>query len=85
MKVLMICQDVRIDRRIVLQAQTLTSAGYRVEILARAEPGVPAIEGETDGGIPVRRIRVEGNDPRLRWLSRLLGPFGGKGSELAFR
>ena len=71
MKVLMICQDVRVDRRIVLQAQTLSEAGYGVAILARAEASGPIPRGERDGGIPVYRIRVEGHDPRFRWLSRL--------------
>jgi glycosyltransferase involved in cell wall biosynthesis len=94
MKILMICQDVRIDRRIVLQAQTLVTGGYEAAILARAEPEA-VVSGQwsvvsgrrqtptttpasgypqplaTEDGIPVRRIRVEGRDPRLRWLFRL--------------
>src|SRR5437868_704635 len=75
----MICQDVRVDRRIVLQAQTLSAAGYRVAILARAAAEGPIPRGEQDGGIPVRRIRVEGRDPRFGWLfslSRLAGRAG---------
>src|SRR5437764_13664416 len=79
MKILMICQDVRIDRRIVLQAQTLTADGYEAAILARAEPDGVLLGGETDGGIPVRRIRVEGSDPRFRWLFRLSGVAGRRG------
>jgi glycosyltransferase involved in cell wall biosynthesis len=67
----MICQDVRVDRRIILQAQSLTQAGYDVSILGRAEAEGPITMDERDGGIPVRRIRVEGEDPRFRWLFRL--------------
>src|SRR5262245_51264146 len=81
MNVLMICQDVRIDRRIVLQAQSLSAAGYSVSILARAEASGLIPEGETDGGIPVRRIRVEGHDPRFRWLFALAGLAGRGGFE----
>src|SRR4051812_23489742 len=83
MKILMICQDVRIDRRIVLEAQTLAAGGYRTAILARAEPEGPLPPDETDSGIPVRRIRVEGHDPRFRWLYRLLKPAGRKGYRAA--
>jgi glycosyltransferase involved in cell wall biosynthesis len=80
MKILMICQDVRIDRRIVLQAQTLTAAGYKAAILARAEPESPTPHpGETDEGIPVSRIRVEGSDPRFRWFFRLSKAAGRRG------
>src|SRR3989442_1635726 len=83
MKILMICQDVRVDRRIVLQAQTLTAAGYKVGILARAEATGPLTWGETDSGIPVNRIRVEGSDSRFGWLtklSRVAGERGHKGA-----
>src|SRR5436190_12308067 len=83
MKILMICQDVRVDRRIVLQAQTLKDAGYKVGILARAEATGPMPGDENDGGIPVNRIRVEGRDPRFRWLvrlSRVAGERGYKGA-----
>jgi glycosyltransferase involved in cell wall biosynthesis len=83
MKVLMICQDVRVDRRIVLQAQTLTEGGYRVAILARAAPEGPIPEGETDGGIPVHRLRVEGRDPRFRWLFSLSRAAGRAGYDSA--
>src|SRR5436190_13765248 len=79
MKILMICQDVRIDRRIVLQAQTLMAGGYQCEILARAEPTGPILKDETDGGIPVLSIRVEGKDPRFRWLYRLTKLGGHRG------
>lgn len=79
MKILMICQDVRVDRRIVLEAQTLRAAGYKVGILARAEAIGPIPEDETDGGIPVNRIRVEGNDPRFRWLTRMSRMVGDRG------
>src|SRR6476659_1020092 len=79
LKVLMICQDVRVDRRIVLEAQTLASAGYRVSILARAEAAGPIPEDERDGGIRVYRIRVEGHDPRCGWLFRLARLVGERG------
>src|SRR6478672_11638435 len=79
MKIMMICQDVRVDRRIVLQAQTLTQAGYRVGILARAEASGPIPENETDGSIPITRIRVEGHDPRFRWLTQLARIAGKRG------
>ena len=75
----MICQDVRVDRRIVLQARTLTDAGYRVTILARAEAAGPIPENEMDMSIPVRRIRSEGRDPRFRWLQRLARVAGSRG------
>ena len=80
---MMICQDVRVDRRIVLQAQTLTEAGYRVGILARAEASGPIPQDETDGGIPVTRVRVEGRDPRFRWLTRLARIAGKRGESAA--
>jgi glycosyltransferase involved in cell wall biosynthesis len=83
MKILMICQDVRVDRRIVLQAQTLTAGGYQAEILARAAPSGPIPQDETDDGIPVRRIRVEGNDPRFRWLFRLAREAGQRARPLS--
>src|SRR5438105_712722 len=83
MKVLMICQDVRIDRRIVLQAQTLSAGGYKVAILARAEASGPIPDNETDGGIPVRRVRIEGRDPRFRWLFRLARMAGQAGYKSA--
>lgn len=79
MKVLMICQDVRVDRRIVLEAQTLVSTGYRVAILARAESEGPIEQGKRDGGIPVYRIRVEGRDPRFKWLFSLAKVAGARG------
>jgi glycosyltransferase involved in cell wall biosynthesis len=83
MKIMMICQDMRVDRRIVLQAQTLTDAGYRVGILARADATGPIPENETDGGIPVTRIRVEGRDPRFRWLTGLARLAGARGESAA--
>ncbi len=67
------------DRRIVLQAQTLTAAGYKVGILARAEASGPIQQGETDSGISINRIRVEGRDPRFRWLTALSKAAGGRG------
>src|SRR3954469_5379802 len=79
LKVLMICQDVRVDRRIVLEAQTLVAAGYRVAILARAEAAGPIPEDERDGGIRVYRIRVEGQDPRFMWLFRMSRVAGERG------
>src|SRR5436309_530242 len=90
MTILMICQDVRIDRRIVLQAQTLVAGGYQAAILARAEPGVRGQDRRQtptpdprpptpEDGIVVRRIRVEGHDPRFRWLLRLAGVAGRAG------
>jgi glycosyltransferase involved in cell wall biosynthesis len=75
----MICQDVRVDRRIVLQAQSLTEAGYRVAILARAEASGRIEKDERDGGILVYRIRVEGRDPRFRWLFSLARVAGERG------
>jgi YD repeat-containing protein len=77
MKVLMISQDVRVDRRIVLQAQTLRNAGYTVSILTRAAADGPIPGDEEDGGIPVQRVRIEGSDPRFGWLyalARAAGP-----------
>src|SRR6476659_5058495 len=66
----MICQDVRVDRRIVLEARTLLDAGYAVAILARAAAQGTIPADESDMGVPVRRIRVEGRDPRFRVLTR---------------
>ena len=68
----------RIDRRTLLQASSLQEAGYRVTILAQAAtdaahalnlPAGPTPEQME--GIIVERIKVEGRDPRYRWLYRL--------------
>lgn len=86
----MITQDVPLDRRIVLQAQTLAAAGYRVTVLTWAWPeqtvGLNLPQEEGVEGITIERIKVQGRDPRYRWLyrlGRLGGDFGRKQSNRA--
>ena len=82
---LMITQDVPIDRRIVLQARTLTDAGWHVTILARAAAdateaiNLPDKGEEQVDGIPVLRLKVEGLDPRYGWVYRLGRRAGARG------
>jgi glycosyltransferase involved in cell wall biosynthesis len=84
---LMITQDVLIDRRIVLQARTLTEAGWNVTILARAAAeataalNLPAKGDEWVDGIRVQRIKVEGQDPRYGWVYRLGRVAGARGQK----
>jgi len=81
----MITQDVPIDRRIVLQARTLTDAGWNVTILARAAAdataalNLPDRREEWVDGIRVQRIKVEGQDPRYGWVYRLGRLAGARG------
>ncbi|MGB2874284.1 MAG: glycosyltransferase family 4 protein [Gaiellaceae bacterium] len=70
-RVLMITQDLNIDRRIVQEARSLAAAGYEVSIISRAagtENGRETVEG-----IPVERVAVRGRDPRFSWLYRVGG------------
>jgi glycosyltransferase involved in cell wall biosynthesis len=72
MRVLMLTQDVEVDRRIVQEARSLTAAGHEVGILARAA-GIEDRLGVLEG-IPVEWLAVKGRDRRFNWLYRLAGP-----------
>jgi glycosyltransferase involved in cell wall biosynthesis len=71
MKVLMICQEPVVTRRILQEAHTLTNAGYEVHLLTRSEDTEDRT-GEFEG-IPTQWVAVRGRDPRFRWLYRLAG------------
>lgn len=79
MKVLMIVQEPVVTRRIVLEARSLTDAGYEVGILTRAEGSHDSV-GEVEG-IPTEWVAVRGRDPRFAWLYRLAGE--ARGSQAA--
>lgn len=52
--VLMICDDTRIDRRILQEAETLIAQGYDVTLLSHSHPDLPAVEHH--GGLTIYRI-----------------------------
>jgi glycosyltransferase involved in cell wall biosynthesis len=53
-RVLMLCDDLQIDRRIILEAKTLIGRGCDVIVLGRAGPGHP--NHAIDGGVKIERI-----------------------------
>lgn len=53
-RVLMLCDDLQIDRRIILEAQTLIEVGCEVIVLGRSGPGQP--QYAIEGGVKIERI-----------------------------
>jgi len=54
MRILMVCDDVRIDRRILQEGETLAAAGHEIILLAQAGADVPAFE--RIGSVKVERL-----------------------------
>src|SRR6202012_3237619 len=53
-RVLMICDDVQIDRRIILEAQTLIRQGCEVIVIGRA--GAPYPVPDMEGGVKIEYL-----------------------------
>ncbi len=69
-RIVMLTPDMQIDRRILIEAETLIEEGYEVYLLAEAGPNLPAFE--MCGNVPVERISHGSHDMRLRRLYWML-------------
>lgn len=66
-RVLMLTPDIIIDRRILIEAETLIDDGYEVYLLAGAHASCTNLY-EIDGRVKIQRIKFEGIDERTRYL-----------------
>jgi glycosyltransferase involved in cell wall biosynthesis len=71
-RVLMIAPDVIIDRRILIEAESLVDDGYEVYLLAGWDAGQADLF-EVHGKVCIERIRYEGIDQRLYLVYKLHG------------
>ncbi len=64
-RILMITPDIMIDRRILIEAETLIENGYEVYLLAGWDQTQSSLF-EIDGSVKIERIKFEGLDSRLK-------------------
>lgn len=62
----MLTPDVMIDRRILIEAETLVEQGYEVFVLASRNEKAP--DFEVKNGVKIQRISYDGIDPRARFI-----------------
>jgi len=72
-RIVMLTPDIQIDRRILLEAKSLTADGKEIIIIAGNDGKMP--EYEISDGIKIRRPLYNGGDSRLLWMSRIYRGF----------